>query len=181
VILPLTYQARTFEQLRRPPGYTFMELLVVLVLLAAVMFIGVPSFQALLGSQLDKEVNRLGGLLRLLRNEAVLERTAFRLTFELDKASYFVEERLSDGSYAARSDHDLMRAHEFPEAVYVERMLMFEKEILPERKEPVYVLIDSSGFVDPFLLHIFAGEEPFTFKVSGFTGKVSLQEGHVDE
>lgn len=162
-------------------GFTLMELMVIMVLLALMMFIALPAFQSMVESALDKEVKRLGTVVRMLRNEAILGRHTYRLLLELEQNSYTVEQRGEDGAFSKVSDPPILRAHEFPDDWVIERVLMFGEDVSRERKEPIPVVVDSSGFVDPFLLQFTLGGDPFTLKLTGFTGKMELVKGYVEE
>ena len=166
---------------RKPGGFSLIELLLVLMLMGMVMFLALPAFQNMLEGRLQQETNRMSGLIRLLRNEAVLERSNFRIQMDLDMGKYWPEVRSSTGDYGPKEGHSLLRPHEMPPAVRMEKLFMFGKEMRIEKEKPISIRIDASGFVDPFLLHLLDGENPYTLKVTGFTGKVSLVEGHVSE
>jgi len=175
------FPAKTYSRTAGKRGFTLIELVIVMLLLAVTTFMVMPAFQNLLEGRLTREANRLAGVIRMLRNEAVLEGLTFRLMMDMPVSSYWVEQRTPKGEFHIREDVSLLRKHALPSSVVMERMYMFGEEILPREDRPVPVLIDSSGFVDPFLLHLMDGDAPYTFRVAGFTGKVSMVEGHEKE
>ncbi len=60
-------------------------------LLGLVMFLALPALQNLLEGSLQREVRRLSGVVRLLRNEAVLTNSRFRLMSFLSPLRYKME------------------------------------------------------------------------------------------
>ncbi len=154
-------------------------MMIVMTLLALVMFLALPAFQNLVQSSLDKEINRLTGVVRLLRNEAILTRKPFRLVFDMKKGNYSVQEKI-DGKYELRSDPKILDLHQFPSSFVLNDIVVFGKRYNRMEDHQVPINIDSSGFLDSFLIHFTASGKTWTLKVSGFTAKMALEEGHVE-
>ncbi len=165
---------------RAGPGITLVELMVVLLLLSLMAFLAVPAFQNLLQGPLDSEIKRLTGVMRLLRNEAVLTRTRFRLVFDLKRARYTVEERTRSGEFSERKEPKVLRPHQLPASFRLKDVVIYGRVRERKRDAVVPITIDASGFIDPFLLHFSEGGKDWTLKVLGFTGRVALEEGYVD-
>ena len=176
-----TFPARTSSP---PPGaaaFTLVELLLVLALLSVVMLIGLPAFQSLLQSTLQREVNHATGVIRLLRNEAVLTNTRYRLMLNLKENRYFVERQDDLGRFATVEDLRELRPHKFPRELQVQDLVLLGRTFHTDEAEPVPILVDASGYVDPFLLHFTHDGSDYTLRGSGFTGRLELLTGHVDE
>jgi type II secretory pathway pseudopilin PulG len=157
-----------------------MELMLVLALLAVLMLIALPAFQSLLQSSLQQEVNHLSGVIRLLRNEAVLTNTRYRLLLDLKRSGYSVERQDEFGSYEPVHQPRELAPHAFPPAVELEDLVLLGRTYEPDEPEPLPIVVDASGYVDPFLLRFTVADEPYTLRVSGFTGRVELVTGHVE-
>lgn len=160
--------------------------MLVLGLLVVLMALAMPTFQNLLQSTLQQEVNRLTGVVRLLRNEAVLTNTRYRLMLDLEEGRYSVERQDELGSFVPVSDPRVLSPHAFPRQFVLQDVLLLGKLYRPEESglsepEPLPVVVDASGYVDPFLLHFTHDEEAYTIRVSGFTGRVELLTGRVEE
>ena len=164
----------------RPPGFTLVELMLVLGLLMVVMFLAVPTFQGLLQGSLQEEVNRLSGVIRLLRNEAVLTNTRYRLLLDLEQGRYAVERQDVLGGYETVREPRVLSPHDFPPELAVAELELLGRVYRPDEPEPLPVVVDASGYVDPFLLRFTHEDEEYTLRVSGFTGNVELLEGYVD-
>ena len=157
-----------------------MELLLVLSLLSVLMLIALPAFQNLLQSSLQQEINRISGVIRLLRNEAVLTNTRYRLMFQLKDNRYFVERQDEVGLYVKVEDPKVLAPHRFPGGLQVQHLLLLGHVYDPDEPDPVPILVDSSGYIDPFLLQFKLGDTDYTLRVSGFTGRVELVTGYVE-
>lgn len=162
----------------RASAFTLVELVLIMALLGAVLFLVLPSFQSLLQGTVEKEVNRLTGVIRLLRNEAVLTRRPYRLVIDLKQHEYVVEERTLDGKYVAVTRPPLLAKHAFPPAFQVKDLILNGNTRYPLVERRVEIALDASGFMDPFALRFAVDGVKYTLAVSGFTAEVSLKEGH---
>lgn len=159
------------------PGFTIIELLIVLTLLAVVMSLAIPTFQGLLKDSLEKEVSRLGGVIRLVRNEAILTRKSFRLMFDLKRSTYAVEEEDQFGRFIPRDDPKLFRPHSLPSSIKLKDLYVYGSRFDREYEKQIPVMINVSGFVDPFSLQFYMDEKPWTILLTGFSAKIKLEEG----
>lgn len=171
---------RPGENRNRPAGITLFELLIVLGLTASVLLMAVPTFQNLLQGALDREVNHLASVIRMLRNDAVLGNNHFRLMLDLQKHKMYVEKRDFQGEYFEISTPKILGSHNFPSSMTLRDVTLFGKIIRPEDKIPVPIRIDPTGYIDPFLLHFKDGSSEYTLRVTGFTGRVNLVSGYVE-
>jgi len=163
------------------PGFTLLEMLVVLLLMSLIAGFAVPLFQTLLEGQVQREATRLSQLIRVLRNEAVLTETDFHLVFDLQQPSYWVEAR-SGETYRPRTDDAMLRRHTLPGSFSVTDLTVMGSVYTPrDVQRPVNIAVDPSGFVDPFRLHITVNGAAYTFQVSGFRPEVDLLNGYVRE
>jgi hypothetical protein len=145
-----------------------------MVVLGVVMFLAVPAYQNLLQGTVDKEVNRLTGVIRLLRNEAVLTRRPFRLVIDLKQREYFVEEWTLQGKYVARSTPSVLAKHRFPPAFKIQDLILNGNTRYPLVERRVDLALDVSGFMDPFALRFSVDDVNYTLEFSGFTSEVNL-------
>jgi hypothetical protein len=155
-------------------------MLVVLVLLSLIVGVSLPVFQTLLQGQVQREATRLAGLIRALRNEAVLTRSDFRLVVSLKERAYWVEQRV-DGRYRPRTEPSMLRKHSFPAAFRLTDLVVLGGSHTPLIERPVPLTVDASGFVDPFLLHFSVDGAEYTFKVTGFRADMDLLQGYLRE
>jgi type II secretory pathway pseudopilin PulG len=154
-------------------------MLVVLVLLALVAGIGLPAVQALIQGPVQRETTRLASLIRMLRNEAVLTRTDFHLVIDLKEGAYWVEQRTA-GRFRPRDEPALLRKHTFPSGFTLTDLTVMGGTT-PVVDKPVPLTVDSSGFMDPFLLHFTVSGQSYTLKVTGFRADMDVLPGYVRE
>jgi prepilin-type N-terminal cleavage/methylation domain-containing protein len=75
---------------RKRPGFTLLELAVVLLIIGLVMAIAMPRFGAFQGAELRSESRRLAARSHYLYEEAGAQKILLRLNFDLDHSTYFV-------------------------------------------------------------------------------------------
>jgi general secretion pathway protein H len=166
------------------PGFTLIELLVVVVVIGIIVSIGLLSL-GVLGDdrQLRREAFRIGSLLEVAQDEAVMQGREFGL--EVMLASYrFVEFDPYQQRWAEVPTEDVFRARELPEGMEFD-LLLENKSILLEtdaedlsasdaqenansRKEfAPHILIFSSGDSTPFQLRIVDRAQDYTVILTG--------------
>ena len=155
-------------------------MMLVLTLLAVVMFLAVPTFQTLLQDTVDKEIGRLTGVLHLVRSEAILSRKSFRLMVDMKEGRYSVEERSPAGGYVTREEPRALRPYDLPDGFKLKGIIIFGNRFERRRADKVPVVINASGFIDPFSLHFKVNGKDWTLKVSGFSPRIKLEEGDVE-
>ncbi|HKI98336.1 MAG TPA: prepilin-type N-terminal cleavage/methylation domain-containing protein [bacterium] len=175
-----TFPARTSSRPAAAGGFTLIELLLVMALMAVVLVIALPAFQSLLQSTLQQEVNHTTGVIRLLRNEAVLSNTRYRLMLNVKGSRYSIERQNELGTYDPVQEPRELAPHRFPSGMVVQDLVLLGHTYDTHEADPVPIVIDASGYVDPFLLHFRLDDKDYTLRISGFTGRVELLDGHVD-
>ncbi|MBI4084183.1 MAG: hypothetical protein HY423_16380 [Candidatus Lambdaproteobacteria bacterium] len=152
-----------------------------LAVLALAMFLAIPAFQNVVQRDRDSEAQRLRGVLRLLRNEAILTRTRYQLVLDLKAGRYHIERQTLDQQPQRVTEPRLLGEHRFPAGWSLKRVLVYGSTNEPLVERPVPIVIDASGFIDPFLLHFDERGEPWTLREVGWVGRIELVPGHVTE
>ena len=75
----------------RSSGFTLIEVLIVLGIIAGLMASAVSMIGVTAGSQMRKEAGNLNRIIRYVYHQAALTNQYYRLTFNLDDQQYFVE------------------------------------------------------------------------------------------
>ncbi len=75
---------------REAPGFTLIELSVVLLILGILLSLAVPRLVSLSEARLDRAARRLATLMAYLRDEASLRGRIYRLSLDLDGEGYEV-------------------------------------------------------------------------------------------
>lgn len=72
-------------------GFTLLEILIVLAIMAMVLSIGLPTIQRVTYQRINSTTRKFVGLIRTVRNDAILLNSMHRLAFDLEKKTYWVE------------------------------------------------------------------------------------------
>jgi prepilin-type N-terminal cleavage/methylation domain-containing protein len=75
---------------RKRPGFTLLELAVVLLIIGLVLAIAMPHFGAFQGAELRSEAHRLAARSHYLYEEAGAQKVLLRLNLDLNHSAYFV-------------------------------------------------------------------------------------------
>jgi general secretion pathway protein H len=165
-------------------GFTLIELLVVIVVIGIIVSIGLLSL-GILGDdrQLRREAYRIGSLLEVAQDEAVMQGREFGL--EIMRTSYrFVEFDPYQQRWAEVPTENVFRARELPEGIEFD-LLLEDKSIMleidaedlsdPDEEENAnakndfapHILIFSSGDSTPFQLRIIDQARDYTVILTG--------------
>lgn len=79
-------------------GFTLLELMVVLILIAALTMVAIPTIRALTDVNLKSEITKLSGLSMETYGRASISGKTHRVVFDLDNNKYWVEEK-TDGVF----------------------------------------------------------------------------------
>ncbi len=75
---------------RFAPGFTLLEIAVVLFIMGLVMTLAIPYLGGFHGAQLKSEARRLAGRANYLYDEAGTQKVIYRMNFDLDHNLYYV-------------------------------------------------------------------------------------------
>ncbi len=75
---------------RLAPGFTLLEIAVVLFIMGLVMTLAIPYLSGFHGAQLKSEARRLAGRANYLYDEAGTQKVIYRMNFDLDHNLYYV-------------------------------------------------------------------------------------------
>ena len=81
---------RAISRPRFAPGFTLLEIAVVLFIMGLVMTLAIPYLGGFHGAQLKSEARRLAGRANYLYDEAGNQRVIYRMSFDLDHNLYYV-------------------------------------------------------------------------------------------
>ncbi|MBW2064247.1 MAG: hypothetical protein JRJ03_04855 [Deltaproteobacteria bacterium] len=161
----------------RSGGYTYVELAVVILLVALILSLAMPRIQdAFLSDELKGTTRRLVGLIRNLRTEAVARSVDFDLHLDLDQGRYWVESSSMSLEERAREQKE---ARPFPEGVRVLDVWLhgYGKIMSGE----VWIRISKKGYIQPSVIHLEAEDgRSFTLEMSPFLGKVTVYDRYIE-
>ncbi len=84
-------------------AFTLVEILIVLGIISMVMSIGLPAIQRVTYQKVNSTTRKLVGVMRSIRNDAILLNTVHRIAFDMDRRLWWVEKQKS---FQLLSDQD---------------------------------------------------------------------------
>lgn len=82
----------------RARGFTLIEILIVLAIIGMVMGLGLPAISRVTYQRLNSTTRQFAGLVKTLRNDAILLNSVHRLAFDFDEGQYWVEQQQQAGA-----------------------------------------------------------------------------------
>jgi prepilin-type N-terminal cleavage/methylation domain-containing protein len=164
------------------PGFTLIELAIVLLIMGLMLLIATPYLGGFRGAQLKSEVRRLASRASYLYQEAAAQKVLLRLTFDLDRNGYFVtrlDPFAAKPAFAAERGPAGVRALMPPGVrirdVWVEGAGSFQRGTISCQFYP-------SGSADAAMIHLAdASGNVFTMGINPFSGRVAIISGDVGQ
>lgn len=148
--------------------------------MAVVLALTIPRLRDPNRSELLSQSNRLVMTFRLLRSEAVLNGSAYRLNYDLNLQRYWVTaDDAADLAEFARDMGSLARGTTFASPVGITDV------VLPTlagkiQQGQVYTLFYPDGSVDPTVIHMANGREAYTLWLNPMNGRLQMDPGYRD-
>jgi general secretion pathway protein H len=154
---------RPIARRRRAPGFTLLEILVVVVIIAILTTLGVLSIGVLGGDrELESEVERYTDVLAAALEQAQLEGRDYGLYFGPDSYQVFVYSARKQ-QWESVTDDRLYALHPLPKGVTLTLVLEARTLVLdqasPDSPPAPQVMLYASGDADPYSLLLRRGEE----------------------
>lgn len=89
----------------RRSGFTLIEILIVVAIISIVMALGLPAISRVTYQRLNSTTRQFVGMIKTIRNDAILLSVVHRLVLDMDKQEYWVEEQ-SGSELLANPDAD---------------------------------------------------------------------------
>jgi general secretion pathway protein H len=159
-------------------GFTLLELMVVITLIAILMGISMPRLGATLVSDPTSKVSRwLINTIGSLKTEAVRKQKQYALRIDLDRQRlWVVHEGMAPETEAAADEE---RAFRLPESVQIHALLLPGRD--PIRSGTAALNFYPKGYSDRALIRLTNDEdERFTFWVEPFLARVSRLDGYAE-
>ena len=167
-------------------GFTFIELMVVMVLMGIMISLVAPQFGSMFRSEIEKEYQLLTRIVHAIRTEAILGNTSFYLVFD-PKGQHLHIEKVEKGT-AKREELELKwlkpaceppneAKHCFSEELRLENVSLSQNQpsfLAFGDKKKVDIEIDSSGFVRPFVVWFSDSEGEWKIQSKGVMGKLEM-------
>jgi prepilin-type N-terminal cleavage/methylation domain-containing protein len=157
-------------------GFTLVELSMVLFIIALAVTLTLPLLGKVGDADLHAAGRRLAGTIKYLYNEAVLEKTTYRLVFDLDHASYSAERRDDSGEWTKLPGR--MGTTKLPDSVEIKRIAINGRGSFTTGE--IKIQIYPAGWLDEAALYLQDGKYKQTLRISALTGTTEFYDGFRD-
>jgi prepilin-type N-terminal cleavage/methylation domain-containing protein len=177
---------------RRPNGFTFIELTVVMVIILTVAAIGVPRLVSWVNDEnLGAESRRLAGMIRYVRNEAARRQKRFYLAIDIEANAYWIDVKRAPGEFEPPSYYVSWRdsgddeyapyEDEFVERRELRRRIVFDRVLGEDNEEERYgtvrIEFRPDGTTETATIYLKNTQERVaTLALDGDTGKVDIYD-----
>jgi prepilin-type N-terminal cleavage/methylation domain-containing protein len=159
-------------------GFTLLEMMVVLFIVGMIAGMAIPRMAGMRGAKLRRTTRQLAATIGYVYEIAILKKTNFRICFDLEESSYWIEERAGEEYF--QSSDVLLQAQVLPQEVYFRKVLVMDREAGPE--EDVCIYYTPYGYVEDatIQLEVEGGSSGYTLLTDAMTGKAIIYEGFVE-
>lgn len=95
---PTDRRRRNPRRAARSRGFTLIEILIVLAIIGMVMGVGLPAISRVTYQRLNSTTRQFSGMVKTLRNDAILLNAVHRLAVDFDEGQYWVEQQQKTGA-----------------------------------------------------------------------------------
>ncbi len=158
-------------------GYTFVELMVVIVLIGLMLTVTFPRLrESLLTDTLKSTVRRLVGTIKHLRNEAVREHRTYTLHFDFESDMFWAD-------YSDMTEEERLEAKK--QAFFLPKEVrlidVWSKGEGKKGSGEAQILFNKRGYVKPSAIHIGSKDDRnFTVVISPFLTRIQVLEEYVE-
>lgn len=160
-------------------GFTLLELTLVLVIMATLFALVIPRLRDPGTAALEAQSHHLVLTFRLLRSEAVLNGSSYRLNYDLDQQRYWVSP--ADPSVDLEQfSHDIGN---LARGTRLELPISMVDVVLPTLagkvvQGQIYTVFYPDGSVDPTVIHLANGRDAYTLWLNPMNGRLSMDQGY---
>lgn len=178
--------ARTRARGSAPQGFTLMELMIVVFIIALVAAMAIVSFTGeRRDEQLVKEAERIEALFDYVREQAELQTRDYGFRINRKTYSFVVFDVLANQWRAADED-DALRTREIPEGILPTVIVEGRQIVLDQKKKEVedftpQVMVFSNGDLSSFEVQLERGGETARIYTDGQTNIKLLRPGELEQ
>jgi Tfp pilus assembly protein FimT len=160
-------------------GFTLLEITLVVIIMSVVFALVIPRLRDPGRAELEAQSHHLVLTFRLLRSEAVLNGSAYRLNYDLDQQRYWVSP--GDASVdLAQFAHDIGA---LARGTRLERPVAIVDVVLPTlagkvQQGQIYTVFYPDGSVDPTVIHLANGRDAYTLWLNPMNGRLNMDAGY---
>jgi len=160
-------------------GFTFLELMLVILLLGFMFLFTWPNFQGLTSvGNTGQAVLELTGALRFARSQAATTKCRYRVNLEIRENAFWITKEKDKKEFLVVSSPYGQRTHLPPGLNFLDIQQPHRGKM---REGTGYVEFSPTGWAEDCTIHLWRGEEHiFTIFVHPLGGKVEILSGYVE-
>ena len=165
----------------RARGFTLLEVLVVMLILAIVMGIALPRFQAFLGSRVKSDMRALIGTVELAYFLAASQKKPVRINFDISSGRFWLSMlEITDPvqNIGEFKDLNTQRTQLSSGVRFTDIFVAHSGKV---DKGEVFAMCMPQGYCEPTVIHLRDdyGHE-YTLRIKPLTGEVTVYQGYRD-
>lgn len=175
-------------------GFTFIEMMVVMILIGVIATIVIPRFaHRTPGAEWPTILNELNNLVTFAQQEAMANQKIYRLTFSKNQqphCSIIVEEENIDPEnpnkkiYTPASSYAIEPHYDFHESIGLKALYNGkQKTLIEDEKGTAHCYLIPDGLAQEITLYLFHKNQPeekgVTLTLQPFAGLFTLEEGYI--
>lgn len=161
------------------PGFTLIELSIVIFVIAIVSGITIPRIRDLLGVELRSTANRLSNTSRYLFEESAFRSTVYALNLDLENEAWWVTRFDATTGEFVDDDSLLSRKTSIPEGIEILDVVLPGLGKVSEGIAPTYFYPE--GLADPTVIHLVdRRNHAYTLRIDPIRGFAEVHEGYKD-
>lgn len=169
--------AKTLSRGPRNAGFTLVEIMAVVLVIAIMAAMIAPRLGAFDGAQLKSSSRNLVGTIRLTYSTAVMNKNTYRMVFDLTDHVYWIEER--QGKKFVQTQHGMLAERVLPDNIYIRRVRVMDRECVENCREFLY--FTPGGYVEEAAIQfgVVDDDRVITVFTRPMTGKAVIALGDV--
>jgi len=171
------YQTRNTEHTSSNPGFTLIELVVVVFLISLMLFLAVPRFGGTFFSDSSRKAMLwISGTIHLLKERAVREQTDYQLHVDLDENVMWVSrEGMSDAEFEEARES----GYRFKDRLTLLDVTLPDDETITSGEVPIR--FNKKGYSSMLLIHVIdQKDQRHSFDIQPFLATARLTEGYLE-
>ena len=169
--------AATAETRRARRGFSLIELMVVLAVIALIVSLVIPQMSYVAGVEMKSAARNLVGAIRVTYAAAATRRNYFRMVFDLENQRYWVEER--SGTEYVASTEPLLQPRTLSESIYLKRVEVGSEVCASACTVAIY--FTPGGYMEEASIYLATADDARTVSVftRPMTGRSQIVMGEV--
>lgn len=166
------------------PGFTLIELSVVLLIMTLMFSIAVPRFSELTEFNLRSTARQLAAMMRYLYSEAAFKKTYYSLVFDLASKTFWVEApRLNPLTQEMQmleiEDQALIQRRKLPAGIRFSEIKVGSREALHDGRVEMHFF--PGGYADPATVHLKDRKDrEYSIFLVPLSGRVLVRSGYFE-